>query len=251
MLRQISLLFVRHLRKSLRSPVWILVGLFEPILYLLLFMPLLKGLGEAPGLPAGGIERTFVPGLLVMLAIFTAGFVGFGVVDDKRIGFVERLMVSPAHRTAILLSMIGRDLVMLFAQALIVTILSLVLGLSMSFPGFCAALVLLLLVGVVMASFSYAIALIVTDEGNLASITNTVYMPILLLSGIMLPLTLAPHWLKIVARFNPFSYVVDAERLLFAGTFNDWEVWQAFAIIILLAVATTIWAASRLRRLSA
>jgi ABC-2 type transport system permease protein len=160
-------------------------------------------------------------------------------------------MVSPAHRTAILLSMIGRDLVMLFAQALIVTILSLVLGLSMSFPGFCAALVLLLLVGVVMASFSYAIALIVTDEGNLASITNTVYMPILLLSGIMLPLTLAPHWLKIVARFNPFSYVVDAERLLFAGTFNDWEVWQAFAIIILLAVATTIWAASRLRRLSA
>jgi ABC-2 type transport system permease protein len=67
MLHDVHLLFVRHLRKSMRSPVWILVGLFEPILYLLLFMPLLKGLGSAPGLPAGGIERTFVPGLLVML----------------------------------------------------------------------------------------------------------------------------------------------------------------------------------------
>jgi ABC-2 type transport system permease protein len=251
MLQQLFLLFVRHLRKSLRSPVWILVGLFEPILYLLLFMPLLKGLGDAPGLPAGGTERTFVPGLLVMLAIFTAGFAGFGVVDDKRIGFIERLMVSPARRSAILLSMIARDLVMLIAQTLLVVALSLVLGLSMSFPGFCAGLVMLVLVGVVMASFSYAVALIVTDEGNLASIANTVYIPILLLSGIMLPLTLAPNWLKIAAKFNPFSYIVDAERLLFAGTFNDAEIWQAFVIVIVLAVAMTAWATSRLRRLSA
>jgi len=251
MLQQLSLLFVRHLRKSMRSPVWILVGLFEPILNLLLFMPLLKGLGNAPGLPAGGIERTFVPGLLVMLTIFTAGFVGFGVMDDKRIGFIERLMVSPARRSAILLSLIARDLVMLVAQTLIVTLLSLVLGLSMSFPGFCAALVMIVLVGVVMVSFSYAMALIVSDESNLASIANTVYMPILLLSGIMLPLTLAPRWLKIAAKFNPFSYIVDAERLLFAGTFNDAEVWQAFAIVIVLAVGTTAWATSRLRKMSA
>jgi ABC-2 type transport system permease protein len=110
---------------------------------------------------------------------------------------------------------------------------------------------MLVLVGVVMASFSYAIALLVTDEGNLASIANTVYMPILLLSGIMLPLTLAPRWLKIVAKFNPFSYIVDAERLLFAGTFNDAAIWQAFAIVIALAVVTAAWATSRLRKLSA
>jgi ABC-2 type transport system permease protein len=251
MLQQVALLFVRHLRKSLRSPVWILVGLFEPVLYLLLFMPLLKGLGGAPGLPAGGIERTFVPGLLVMLAIFTAGFVGFGVVDDKRIGFVERLMVTPVRRSAILLSMIARDLVMLIAQTLVVTVLSLVVGLSMSFLGFCAGLLMLVLVGVVMASFSYAVALLVTDEGNLASIANTVYMPILLLSGIMLPLTLAPRWLQIVAKFNPFSYIVDAERLLFSGTFNQAAIWQAFVIVIVLAVATTAWATSTLRKLSA
>jgi ABC-2 type transport system permease protein len=251
MLKQLVLLFVRHLKKSLRSPVWILVGLFEPALYLLLFMPLLKGLGGAPGLPAGGIERTFVPGLLVMLTIFTAGFVGFGVVDDKRVGFVERLMVTPVRRSAILLSMIARDLVMLIAQTLLIVLLSVVLGLSMSFPGFCAGLLMLVLVGVVMASFSYAVALMVTDESNLASIANTVYMPILLLSGIMLPLTLAPRWLRIVAKFNPFSYVVDAERLLFAGTFKHAEVWQAFAIVIALAVATTAWATSRLRKMSA
>jgi len=251
MIQQLSLLFGRHLRKSLRSPVWILVGLFEPVLYLLLFMPLLKGLGNAPGLPAGGIERTFVPGLLVMLTMFTAGFVGFGVMDDRRIGFIERLMVTPARRSAILLSMIARDMAMLVAQILVVTVLSLVLGLSISIPGFLAGLVMLVLMGIVMASFSYAVALSVTDEGNLASIANTVYMPILLLSGIMLPLTLAPRWLRIAAKFNPFSYVVDAERLVFAGTFNDAEVWQAFAIIIVLAIVTTAWAESRLKKMSA
>jgi ABC-2 type transport system permease protein len=187
----------------------------------------------------------------VLLAIFTAGFVGFGVVDDKRIGFVERLMVSPARRSAILLSMIARDLVMLVAQAVIVTVLSIALGLSMSIPGFGIGLILLILVGVIMASFSYAIALIVADESNLASIANTVYMPIFLLSGIMLPLNLAPHWLKIAAKFNPFSYVVDAERLLFSGNFDDPEIWLAFMIVIALAVLTTVWATGRLRRLSA
>jgi ABC-2 type transport system permease protein len=251
MLQHLGFLFVRHWRKSLRSPIWIFVGLFEPVLYLLLFMPLLKGLGGAPGLPTGGIERTFVPGLLVMLALFTAGFVGFGVMDDKRIGFVERLMVTPTRRSAILLSMIARDLVMMVAQILLVVLLSMILGLSTHFLGFCAGLVMLIFVGIMMASFSYALALSVTDESNLASIANTVYMPILLLSGIMLPLTLAPQWLKIAARFNPFSYIVDAERLLFAGTFANWEIWQAFVIVIILAIATTAWATSRLKRMRA
>ena len=83
------------------------------------------------------------------------------------------------------------------------------------------------------------------------SITNTVYMPILLLSGIMLPLTLAPHWLKIAARFNPFSYVVDAARLLFAGTIHDGEVWEAFAIVLVLAFVTAGWAVSKLKKMSA
>jgi ABC-2 type transport system permease protein len=251
MLHDTGLLFVRHMRKSLRSPVWLFVGLFEPVLYLVFFMPLLKGLGNAPGLPAGGIERTFVPGLLVMLTIFTAGFAGFGVMDDKRMGLVERLMVTPVGRPAILLSMIARDLVMLVAQILIITLLSVVFGLTMSFGGFVLALLMMIIVGVIMASFSYAISLIVTDEGNLASITNTVYMPILLLSGIMLPLTLAPHWLKIAARFNPFSYVVDAARLLFAGTLDNPEVWEAFGIVIVLATVTVCWAVSKLKKMSA
>jgi ABC-2 type transport system permease protein len=67
----------------------------------------------------------------------------------------------------------------------------------------------------------------------------------------MLPLTLAPRWLQIAAKFNPFSYIVDAERLLFAGTFNDAEIWQAFLIVIVLSIITTSWAVSQLRKMSA
>jgi ABC-2 type transport system permease protein len=65
------------------------------------------------------------------------------------------------------------------------------------------------------------------------------------------PAPLATRWLRIVAKFNPFSYVVDAERLLFAGTFDQAAVWQAFVIAIALAVATTAWATGRLRKMSA
>ncbi len=244
-------LFMRHLRKSLREPVWIFVNLFEPVLYLTLFMPLLRGLGNAPGLPAGEIERTFVPGLLVMVTIFGVGFVGFGAVDDKRIGFVERIMVTPARRTAILLSMIGRDLVMLLAQVVIVICLAIPLGFSISLIGLLPATLLLLAVGVVMASFSYALAFTVRDEGGLASTTNLVYLPILLLSGIMLPLDLAPHWLKILSEFNPFSYVVNAERLMFAGTILHPEVGEAYFFTLALAVGTVGWSVKMLKKMSA
>ena len=250
-LGDVRLLFMRHLRKSLREPVWLFIGLFQPVLYLTLFMPLLKGLGNAPGLPAGAIERTFVPGLLVMVTIFTLGFAGFGLIEDKRQGTIERWLVTPASRPAILLSMIFRDCLLLIGQVMLVCVLALLLGLSAHIAGFTIGLLLILLVGVVMAAFSYAISFIVRDESGLASLTNLIYLPVLLLAGIMLPLDLAPNWLKTLASLNPFSHVVAAERLLFAGTVNDYEVWKAFVMIFALAVLTVTWAVSRLKRMSA
>src|SRR4051794_41948687 len=91
------------MRLSLRNPVWVVIGLVQPVLYLALFGPLLKQVVQStPGLPPGDAWQIFVPGLLVQLGIFGAAFVGFGLIAEWRAGVIERMRVTPAHRTALL-----------------------------------------------------------------------------------------------------------------------------------------------------
>src|SRR4029453_10780821 len=101
LLRDPSLIFNRQLQLLLRNPVWIFVGVFQPVMYLLLFAPLLK--------PALGVRtdaeayEIFVPGLLVLLAIFGGLFQGFGLIAELRGGGTERSRVTPVSRLALLL----------------------------------------------------------------------------------------------------------------------------------------------------
>ena len=135
------LIFRRAMRLSLRNPVWVILGLIQPILYLALFGPLLKRVVQAPGFPPGDAWQVFVPGLLVQLGIFGAAF----------------------------------------------------------------------------SSASYAAALILKSEDALAPLFNGLFVPILLLSGILLPMSLAPAWLRTVSDVNPLKHVVDGVRALFLG----------------------------------
>jgi ABC-2 type transport system permease protein len=98
-----------------------------------------------------------------------------------------------------------------------------------------------------MASLSYGLALLVRDEGGLASMLNFLTQPLLLLSGILLPLTFAPVLIKTIASVNPFSHVVDATRALFNGVITDPSVIPSFGLMLVMAVVLLVWA-SRLFR---
>lgn len=90
-LTETSLIFGRAMRRSLRNPTWIILGLIQPVLYLVLFGPLLKPIVAAPGFPPGDAWQVFVPGLLIMLGIFGGAFVGFELVAEYRAGVIERM----------------------------------------------------------------------------------------------------------------------------------------------------------------
>ena len=210
-------LYVRNIIGTLRNPVWLFIGLFQPVLYLLLFAPLLSNLGSLPGFPPGGAYTVFTPGLLVMIALFGTAFAGFGLVDHIRNGFVERLLVTPASRLAILLAYLLRDVTVLIVQSLLAVLLAAALGLTVNLVGLLVVLALMVLTGTLMASCSYALALLLKREDSLASVINTVATPLLLLSGITLPLTLAPKIIRSIASINPLSYEVTASRALFPG----------------------------------
>jgi ABC-2 type transport system permease protein len=231
----IFLLFKRHLKKALRTPVWLLIGLSQPVLYLLLYMPLLKNMGNSPLLPTGEIVRIFVPGMLVIMAM-GALFAGFSFVDEIRQGLIARWLVTPTARVGLILSLVLNQILTLFMQSSILLVIAMFLGLHVSFIGILLTLVLILLIGVTLSSFSYAISLSVKDEGILASITNTFYVPLMLLSGIMLPISLAPQWIKTMALFNPFYYAVEASRALFAADYGNMIIVKGFAVVIVFNI---------------
>jgi ABC-2 type transport system permease protein len=247
-LKDIKRIFIRNVRASLRNPVWMFIGLLQPVLYLLLFAPLLSNLAMVPGFPKGGAFTVFTPGLLIMIALYGTGFVGFGLVDLIRTGYLERVLVTPVSRIALLLGHVLRDALTLLVQSTVLILLALAMGLTVNLFGLLFCFVLVFLTGILMASTSYALALLLRQEDSLASVINTLSTPLMLLSGITLPLTLAPSIIQSIASVNPLSYEVTAARALFVGNFSDPAIITAVFFIGGLAVLAFIWAARSLRR---
>ena len=237
-IRDTWLIFQRSLTLSLRNPVWVIMGIIQPILYLLLFVPLLTNVAKMPGFPPGPAFNTFVPGLLVMTALFGSAFVGFGLCDEMREGVVERMTVTPMSRVAMLLGRSLRDVVLLLAQGVLLVALSTPFGLELNAGGLIVAFAMLALIGIMMSPVSYTLALVLKSEDSLAPVVNGISLPLLLLSGVMLPMSLGPDWLQTLARFNPLYHAVAALRALFNASYHDGEITTGLVLLVVLAVVT-------------
>ena len=239
--RDTWLIFQRQMLLVLRNPVWLIVGIVQPLFYLVLFAPLLKSALHTSS--NADAYRIFVPGLLVLLAMFGPLFTGFALIAELRAGVIERSRVTPVSRLALLLGRSLRDVVSLLVQAILLTVVALAFGLSVHLGDVLLAYLLLALIALMLSAVSYATALKLKSEDALAPLLNTVAQPVFLLSGILLPLIFAPAWLQRVADYNPFSWAVDGVRALFNGHSGANSVWQAAVIVGALAVLAVIWGA--------
>jgi len=247
LVRDTRLLFQRSLMYTLRNLVWVLLGLFQPVLYLLLFAPLLNGL-HAPAVTQSDALESFVPGLLVMMALFSTAFAGFNIIEDLQGGVVERLSVTPVSRLALLFGMILRDLLIFLIQGALLLLVGTLMGMYISLPGIFLLSGLMILIGTLVTSFSYGIALYLKDGTILSIALTTITQPLLLLSGVLLPLTLAHGTLRTLALLNPFAHAVDAARTLTSGQISDPSIWQSFVIFALLTLCSTTWTMHIFRR---
>ncbi|MEP6815315.1 MAG: ABC transporter permease [Marmoricola sp.] len=234
--RESYIVFRRQLRMNLRNPAWVIIGLMQPILYLLLFGPLLKPLINQFG--AANAYTFFVPGMLVQLGLFGAFFAGFSLIGEWREGVIEAERVTPASRTALLVGRLARDMLQLLVQAMILVALGYAIGMDASVGGMVLGVLLTLLVGGACAAASNALALTTKSEDVMAPVINVVMMPVLLLSGILLPMTIGPSWLQKASDFMPTRWVVDATRSLFGGDLGDSSViWGTGWALVLFALA--------------
>jgi ABC-2 type transport system permease protein len=237
-MRDTYLIAMNELRVTMRNPFWALSSLFQPLIYLLLFGPLLNGVASSRGLPGDNAIQFFAPGLLVMNALFGSGYEGFTLRDKLDSGFLERLRVTPISRIALALGFLLQSSVNLVIQSVALIVCSFFFGLRIDPVGAAVLVLLVVLIGITMASISFRLALVIREGGILAGIINTFVLPAMILSGIMLPVSFGPPIIQILARFDPFYYAVDASRALVNGALGDSSVALAFLLFALLSIAT-------------
>jgi ABC-2 type transport system permease protein len=231
-----------------------MIGIMQPLLYLFLFGPLMVRAMQAQGLSEVDGWMLLTPALIAQLALFGSSFVGFGLLADYRSGVVERFRVTPVSRAALLLGKVLANALQAVVQALLIIALAyLAFDLDAPVGGVLLSLVIVFLLAVSLASCSYALALTLKSEETFPALLNAVLIPLLLLSGILLPITagVAPEWLYTVSQLNPFRHVVDVERNSFRGDFTMDALFTGSVVVLVMAAVSVWWGTRTFQRESA
>jgi ABC-2 type transport system permease protein len=236
--RQVAL---RYIRALLRQPAWVGISLVQPVIWLLLFGALFRSTADIPGFKGGSYIEFLTPGVIVMLAVSTAGWVGMGFIEDINRGTMDRLLVSPIWRGALNLGSVAQSVLSIVIQSLIVLGLSLAVGAR--FPGGLGGIAVLVavagLLGAVFASLSNGVAVLTRQRETLIGIVTTVTLPLTFLSSALMQQSLLPGWIDWIARFNPVNWAAEAGRSA-AGSNADWTLIATrtgFLSLLLLASA--------------
>ncbi|MFF9113331.1 ABC transporter permease [Streptomyces sp. NPDC014805] len=238
LLHDTGLIYGRYLRQTLRSRFAMLFGVLMPLLYLLFFGPLLTDL------PLGGKGSSWqvlVPGLLLQLGLFGALFAGFMIILENGQGIVERMRVTPVSRLALLLGRVLREATVFVFQAVLLVLAAVVMGLRAPLTGVLIGFGFVALLTASLASLSYAVAMKVRTPQEFGPLINAVSMPSMLLSGLMLPMTLAPAWLDVLSHFVPFRYMVDAMRDAYVGEYATAHMLYGVVVaVVFTALGVTV-----------
>lgn len=233
LLSDTALIFGRYARKTLRSRFQMLFGMLMPLLYLVLFGPLLTRL---PLDTDRSSWQVLAPGLLLQLALFGASFAGFALIVEKGQGVVDRMRATPVSRLALLLGRVLLDAALLTFQSVLLIVAALLMGLRAPVAGLLVGFAFVAVLTVALSSLSHTLAMRLSVPHAFGATINAVTLPTMLLSGLMLPMTLAPGWLDTLSRFAPLRHPVDAVRDAFAGRYATTPMLYGALVAVGLAV---------------
>lgn len=237
---------VRHLRALFRQPVWIMITLVQPIIWILLYGALFKNITLLPGFPSDNYIVFLAPGVVVMTALFSGGWNGMALIEDIDRGVVDRFLVTPVRRGALISGRLVQLGLVAVIQSLILIAIALMQGAR--WDGGVVGLGVLIgcsiLLGAAFGALSNAMAVIVRKEETVIAAVNFVILPLTFLSTVFMASQQIPRWILTVAKFNPVDWAVAAGRsALLPGP--DWGL-IALRVGYLLAFALICaWLATR------
>jgi ABC-2 type transport system permease protein len=207
----IYILWLRGVKRYLRSTPRIIASLGQPLLFLLAlgfgFGPIFQKAGQ------GNYMQFLAPGVIAMTILFTAVFSGIELIWDRQFGFLKETLVAPVPR---ILIMIGRTLggaTVSLIQGAIVVVICFGAGFRVTnFRTLPIAMVVMILIAIMFTALGTAIASVLSDFQGFQLIMNFLVMPIFFLSGALFPLANLPKVMDVVASIDPLSYGVDGLR---------------------------------------
>lgn len=234
----IYILWLRQIKRYLRSRSRIIGSLGQPLLFLVAmgfgFGPIFQKAGQ------GNYIQFLAPGIVAMSILFTSIFSGIEVIWDRQFGFLKEILVAPVSRLEI---MIGRTLggaTVATLQGLIVLVITMLVGLEpYSFYSLPVALLFMFITAIIFTALGTAIASVLDDIHGFQLIMNFLIMPLFFLSGALFPLSQVPKVLNIIAMFDPLTYGVDSLRAVLIGfshfnIFTDLTVLSSFMVVFLV-----------------
>jgi ABC-2 type transport system permease protein len=236
--RDTWLTFTYETGQLVHNPAAVAAALLSPVTYLLFFTPFLKSVMHAS--TYADAYRIYVPLLFCTQGLFGGLFAGLVLLGAIRQGVIARYRVTPLSRVGLLL---GRELMivaMIGFQAVVITVIALIFGLRVAPVSFLLALIVLAMMVLLGVSVSYVVAILAPNESVLPSVMNGVAQPISLLAGVLIPLSVAPLWVRNVALWNPWAWAANSMRAIFEGHIGAQVVWQASLILAVLVVVTLI-----------
>jgi len=202
-----------EIRKLLRDPTELFSRAVQPVLWLVVFGQVFS---RARGIPTGNVSYLafMTPGILGQSVLFSAIFYGIAVIWERDLGVVHKLLISPAPRGALVFGKALSAAVRGLIQAVIVYLIAAALHISMHWDvaDILAVMLAVTLGSAIFATFSLIIACLVKTRERFMGIGQVLTMPLFFASNAIYPLELMPEWLKVIARINPLTYLVDVLR---------------------------------------
>jgi ABC-2 type transport system permease protein len=235
----------RQARNLFREPIWIVMMLVQPMIWLLLYSQLFRRVVELPGFETSSYLDFLAPAVVVMTAFFQGTWSGMGMITDLDRGVIERFLATPARRSAIVLSQVLRSGITSAIQGVIILVVCLALGTTNGGPlGWTAIVAAAILVSAGFSGISQAIAVLTRREATMIAVANFIGLPLMFFSAMLIDFDLIPGWMQWAARFNPVQWAVDASREPVLPS-PDWGLVALSLALLALFTAATSAAATR------
>jgi ABC-2 type transport system permease protein len=224
----------RELVRFLRQRHRVIGALATPIVFWLLI-----GGGMGRSFRGGNYLQFFFPGTVLMILLFTAIFSTISIIEDRREGFLQSVLVAPVSRMSIVLGKVLGGTALAFGQALLFLLFAPLVGIRPPLAGFALALVFMLVLAFALTALGFCIAWRMNSTQGFHAIMNLFLMPLWFLSGALFPADGAMGGLKWVMRLNPLTYGLDGlRRSLYLGDSGAAVYGPSIAICLIVSVVS-------------
>ena len=218
-------LFMRHIKVSLRTPIWLFVNLVQPVVWLVLFSRVFERMVDLPGFTNDSYLQFFAPGVVIMTVLFGSAWTGMNMIQDMDLGILDKMLATPVTRVSIVLGQVFGSVSTLVVQALLIFLIAWIMGVDIAtgFPGVLLTVVIVTMLGLGFAGFSNGLAIVMKRPDPLIAFISFITLPLMFLSSAMVPSDLLPGWIQTAKIFNPVSHAVESVRSLVIVGY-EWDV---------------------------